>query len=123
MKLHREPPLGSTGKLLEFPIASPSAASWSHSLRHAKSDRWQVRVWLLLAWLVAFNRLQIAVARRDVFDLQDGLAFIVAVVMPFVSAQKIWIVLGEVLAALHRGWSACSRSRTRNARANDCKRV
>lgn len=49
--------------------------------RHSRAQ-WALHAWLVVAWLVAADRLQIAVARGEVFGLRDALAFLVAVVMP-----------------------------------------
>ena len=61
--------------------------------------------WLFVAWIVAFNHLQLAIERGEVFGIVDTLAFLVAVVMPVLRIR-----------ALLEFFSRASRARARALR-------
>ena len=97
---HSDPKASATGKVIPFPrVARPlpppvfaveqsePAASPPRRIRHW--DQWGVHLWLLAAWLVAFDHLQQAVARHAVFGPLDSLAFLVAVVMPILRIRAL----------------------------------
>lgn len=96
-----DPPVGATGKVIQFPLVARHAAPpppWpsveavaapAPARRIRRWDQWGVHLWLVAAWLVAFDHLQHAVARREVFGVLDSLAFLVAVVMPILRIRAL----------------------------------
>jgi hypothetical protein len=112
------------GKLLAFPAKGrssvPSAADSVRAAcaaverRRQQLAQWTGRFWIVLAWLVAVDRIHVAANSGEVFDLGDSLAFLVAVLMPLARARSIFTLLGAVGRALRDA----VRSRSRNADAD-----
>ena len=122
MQRNRPPQVVSPGKVLSFapPARSKHRPNSGHSLaimrtilerRRQLIERVSGRVWMVLAWVVAVERLQLAIDRREVFDAFDSLAFLVAVFMPVARVRVIYQILVDAMRRLHRG--------TRQARGTD----
>jgi hypothetical protein len=126
MHHHRTPQIESMGKLLAFPVPTRrrgwieiedgragklAAASLARKL--ARSDVWSVRVWLILAWVLAAGRVHLAATQHEVFGLEASLAFVVMVVMPVVRAPNIARVVADGVRALKQQIAGLRRARCR----------
>lgn len=126
MSRPRNPELEPMGKLLAFPPRGrsgiPSAAESVRAAcaavdrRRQQLAQWTGRFWIVLAWLVAVDRIHVAAKNGEVFDLGDSLAFLVAVLMPLARARSIFVVLCDAGRALRD--AVRSRSRSADAAAH-----
>jgi uncharacterized membrane protein len=71
--------------------------------RQERAASWMNRIVLLLAWIVAVCRLELALTHHEVFGVVASMAFLVAVLMPLVHARSIAVAVREVAVELRRG--------------------
>jgi hypothetical protein len=113
MDRHRHSEIEARGNVLKFrPLragrpattADVARAKEEQSLRHREQRLavWVVRIWMLLAWLVALSRLRLALAHHEVFRADASVAFVVAVIIPIMRIKSIVAVLREAVAAVRR---------------------
>ena len=120
MSRPRNPEIEPMGKLLAFPPRArsgiPSAAESVRAAcaavdrRRQQLAQWTGRFWIVLAWLVAVDRLHVAASHGEAFDVPDTLAFLVAVVMPLVRVRSIFVLVCAGGRALRDAVRARSRS-------------
>lgn len=60
-----------------------------HDASSSASSRWYWLVWWALAWWIAMSHVRTTVARREVFGVEDTVAFLIAFVLPLLSAKTI----------------------------------
>ena len=112
MDRHRNSEIEARGNVLKFrPLRSgrpattaDEARAMEEQLRHREQQLavWVVRIWMLLAWLVALSRLRLALAHHEVFRPDASVAFIVAAIIPIMRIKSIVAVLREAMAAVRR---------------------
>ncbi|MET0385789.1 MAG: hypothetical protein ABW321_07510 [Polyangiales bacterium] len=106
----RNPKVAGRGKVIPFPglprpelppplPLTPPQVNTQKPRRVAWS-RWSLQLWLVAAWCVCADHLQHAIDRREVFGAIDGIAFLVAVVMP-VFRLRAWLELFTRRARQH----------------------
>jgi hypothetical protein len=99
MAHRRNPEIESKGTLLAFshPERSGSEVGGARGMasfatrtrRQQRVARWSGRFWIVLAWMIGANHVELAIARHQVFALQDYLAFLLVVVMPILRSRQI----------------------------------
>jgi hypothetical protein len=123
---HRTP----KGKLLTFP--QPGRAAHAGGVRVtrmtqvASAERrlrqlaeWRGRAWLVLAWMLAADRLHLAIVQREVFGPEASLAFLLAVLMPITHARNIVSALAELARPVRRAVAARRGAKPTSAGANN----
>jgi len=101
----RKPDGEPRGKVILFPVvprpdwpplldAAPQVTDVKPARRRAAHVRWVTRMWLMAAWLVAFDRMQLAFGRES-FSALDALSLLIVVVMPITRLRGVLRLLSR----------------------------